>query len=329
MPALPDSALDRAPARLGLRGPEPGHPPHRPDRQAPPLRRAPASRTSGSSIPTARTLEAFALRDGAWTLIAALKDDDEVARPALRRHRLPALGPLARLSPMPDAPALDRAPGDARAYVTLVTNADYLPGAVALLNSLARTGTAADIVVLHTGGVDRRRPRAARRQGRPPRRLRPPADLGRLQRRPLPPRAARPRPLHQGREARLPHPARQLRQAPPLAAPLRARGLPRRRHPRPQADRPPVRLPRVLRRPERLRERRRLPPPQLRRLRRPPGPRDLRRDARPPRHPRRLLEAHRPDLPRRPSSPTGRACRSTTTCCNTSGSTCPSSGTGT
>jgi hypothetical protein len=28
--------------------------------------------------PPARTLEAFALRDGAWTLIAALKDDEEV-----------------------------------------------------------------------------------------------------------------------------------------------------------------------------------------------------------------------------------------------------------
>jgi alpha-N-acetylglucosamine transferase len=37
--------------------------------------------------------------------------------------------------------------------VTLVTNADYLPGAVALLNSLARTGSTADTVVLHTAGV--------------------------------------------------------------------------------------------------------------------------------------------------------------------------------
>jgi alpha-N-acetylglucosamine transferase len=54
---------------------------------------------------------------------------------------------------MPDAPALDRAPSDTRAYVTLVTNADYVPGAVALLNSLRRTGTTADVVVLHTGGV--------------------------------------------------------------------------------------------------------------------------------------------------------------------------------
>ena len=31
--------------------------------------------------PLARTLEAFALRGGAWTLIAALKDDDEVRVP--------------------------------------------------------------------------------------------------------------------------------------------------------------------------------------------------------------------------------------------------------
>jgi Putative restriction endonuclease len=31
--------------------------------------------------PSARTLEAFALRDGAWTLVAALKDDEEVRVP--------------------------------------------------------------------------------------------------------------------------------------------------------------------------------------------------------------------------------------------------------
>ena len=31
--------------------------------------------------PVARTLEAFALRDGAWTLTAALKDDEEVRVP--------------------------------------------------------------------------------------------------------------------------------------------------------------------------------------------------------------------------------------------------------
>lgn len=39
------------------------------------------------------------------------------------------------------------------AYATLVTNADYAMGAVALVRSLRLTGTAADILVLHTGGV--------------------------------------------------------------------------------------------------------------------------------------------------------------------------------
>jgi alpha-N-acetylglucosamine transferase len=50
-------------------------------------------------------------------------------------------------------PALDRPAGDRRAYVTLVTNRDYVTGAVALLRSLRLTGTHADLVVLHTGGV--------------------------------------------------------------------------------------------------------------------------------------------------------------------------------
>lgn len=40
-----------------------------------------------------------------------------------------------------------------RAYVTLVTNADFALGARALLHSLACTGTGAERVVLHTGGV--------------------------------------------------------------------------------------------------------------------------------------------------------------------------------
>ncbi|WDZ75964.1 glycosyltransferase [Ensifer adhaerens] len=39
------------------------------------------------------------------------------------------------------------------AFVTLVTNADYALGARALARSIRLTGTAADIVVLHTGGV--------------------------------------------------------------------------------------------------------------------------------------------------------------------------------
>lgn len=37
------------------------------------------------------------------------------------------------------------------AYVTLVTNPDYLPGAEALLRSLRLTGTKADMVVMHRG----------------------------------------------------------------------------------------------------------------------------------------------------------------------------------
>ncbi|WP_371061187.1 glycosyltransferase [Rhodosalinus sp. 5P4] len=41
-----------------------------------------------------------------------------------------------------------------RAFVTLVTNADFARGAAALLHSLALTGTAADRVVLHTAGVE-------------------------------------------------------------------------------------------------------------------------------------------------------------------------------
>jgi alpha-N-acetylglucosamine transferase len=40
-----------------------------------------------------------------------------------------------------------------RAFVTLVTNADFARGAGALLRSLAETGTAAERVVMHTGGV--------------------------------------------------------------------------------------------------------------------------------------------------------------------------------
>ncbi|MET0748701.1 MAG: glycosyl transferase, partial [Rhizobium sp.] len=44
-------------------------------------------------------------------------------------------------------------PASSSAYVTLVTNADYAMGATALARSLRRTGTKADIVVLHTGAV--------------------------------------------------------------------------------------------------------------------------------------------------------------------------------
>jgi alpha-N-acetylglucosamine transferase len=40
------------------------------------------------------------------------------------------------------------------AYVTLVTNVDFAEGAIALVRSLRLTDTRADIVVMHTGGVD-------------------------------------------------------------------------------------------------------------------------------------------------------------------------------
>ncbi|KQS84190.1 MULTISPECIES: glycosyltransferase [unclassified Rhizobium] len=44
--------------------------------------------------------------------------------------------------------------GSRNAFVTLVTNADYAMGATALARSIRRTQTGADIVVLHTGGVE-------------------------------------------------------------------------------------------------------------------------------------------------------------------------------
>ncbi|PZM07629.1 glycosyltransferase [Rhizobium tubonense] len=47
-------------------------------------------------------------------------------------------------------------PRSRQAYVTLVTNADYAMGALALARSLSYTTTSADIVVLHTAGVDER-----------------------------------------------------------------------------------------------------------------------------------------------------------------------------
>ncbi|MGR3756163.1 MAG: glycosyltransferase [Tranquillimonas sp.] len=50
---------------------------------------------------------------------------------------------------VPDGPARSD-----RAFVTLVTNADFALGAAALLRSLALSGSTADRVVLHTGGVD-------------------------------------------------------------------------------------------------------------------------------------------------------------------------------
>lgn len=50
-------------------------------------------------------------------------------------------------------PHLSAPPGGDLAYVTLVTNEDYVPGAVALLRSLRRSRTSADRVVLHTSAL--------------------------------------------------------------------------------------------------------------------------------------------------------------------------------
>ncbi|MDO5529575.1 MAG: glycosyltransferase [Paracoccus sp. (in: a-proteobacteria)] len=54
-------------------------------------------------------------------------------------------------SPNPEGLSADRPAKSRHAYVTLVTNDDYALGALALLNSLRRSGTEADCAVLHTG----------------------------------------------------------------------------------------------------------------------------------------------------------------------------------
>lgn len=54
---------------------------------------------------------------------------------------------------MTEGPQFDRPAGARQAYVTLVTNRDYVLGATALLRSLRRTATSADLVVLYTPGV--------------------------------------------------------------------------------------------------------------------------------------------------------------------------------
>lgn len=53
--------------------------------------------------------------------------------------------------PLPRGLAAEAPPRMDHAYVTLVSNPDYLPGAEALLRSLRLTGTRADLVVMHRG----------------------------------------------------------------------------------------------------------------------------------------------------------------------------------
>ncbi|MEM5474577.1 glycosyltransferase [Hoeflea sp. AS60] len=56
-------------------------------------------------------------------------------------------------APLPSGLAANKPAASHRAYVTLVTNADYAMGALALARSIELSGTKADIVVLHTGSV--------------------------------------------------------------------------------------------------------------------------------------------------------------------------------
>ncbi|MTH95616.1 glycosyltransferase [Roseibium sp. RKSG952] len=59
------------------------------------------------------------------------------------------------MSGFDQAPQLKGQQGHENAYVTLVTNPDYVTGATALLRSLRRTQTSADLVVLYTPGLSR------------------------------------------------------------------------------------------------------------------------------------------------------------------------------
>lgn len=61
---------------------------------------------------------------------------------------------MSTSSPLPTGLTASRTATSHRAYVTLVTNADYAMGATALALSIKLSGAEADIAVLYTGGVD-------------------------------------------------------------------------------------------------------------------------------------------------------------------------------
>lgn len=61
---------------------------------------------------------------------------------------------MSSAAPLVSGLTANKAAASHCAYVTLVTNADYAMGALALARSIQLSGTQADIVVLHTGGVD-------------------------------------------------------------------------------------------------------------------------------------------------------------------------------
>lgn len=62
---------------------------------------------------------------------------------------------MSSMAPSSETAGATRPPGSDRAFVTLVTNSDYAMGATALARSIRITKSTADMVVLHTGGVDR------------------------------------------------------------------------------------------------------------------------------------------------------------------------------
>jgi alpha-N-acetylglucosamine transferase len=70
-----------------------------------------------------------------------------------RLSSLKNLDSVNRLERVSEAPVMPGSPMTGRAYVTLVTSADFAVGASALVRSLKLSGTDADIVVMFTAGV--------------------------------------------------------------------------------------------------------------------------------------------------------------------------------
>ena len=128
---------------------------------------------------------------------------------------------IARNRPAASGPSGEpgAAPGPAakHAFVTLVTNGDYARGALALVRSIQRSGTSADIVVLHTQAVTqgrivrRAKARRASHSGRPA------ADIRCLQPAPCPFQNSPECALYQRTKTSIPYASRQFCQIAPVA----------------------------------------------------------------------------------------------------------------